>query len=221
MKNLILVLLLLLIVMIAGAASAVTDKNIHSWPVIQPLEKRLHFVDHHDMEGKLQIVGQNGAPLYLLECFLNAYGHEDRDFDYSGDFECRLTSLYSKETYSTLLTEDQDQTRDWQSRGRFFVEDLVGSCAEYPEYGRTRNFRLREMNLTLEIKDFQIEPGSRAKNAPWNRDRIKELNLVVTVASDPTAATEIAEPSKYIEPTRLHPEDINDSLKNCDTVLSK
>jgi hypothetical protein len=221
MKKFSLIILMLLVVIIAGIILAVANEKTHSWPAIRPIEKTFHFVDHRYMVGKLQIVGQNGAPLYLLECFLNAYGHEDRDFDYSGDFECRLTSLYSKETYSTLLTEDKEQTRDWQSRGRFFVEDLVGSCAEYPEYGRIRHFRLRNMSITIEIKDFQIELGSSATNIPWNRDRIKELDLIVTVASDMTATTEIAEPTKYIEPPRLHPENITDPTKKCDDVLSK
>jgi hypothetical protein len=219
MKNFLFIVLMLLV--IARITSANANGSIHSWSTIQPLENKFHFVDHRDMEGKVQIIGQNREPLYLLECYLNAYDHEDRDFDYSGDFECRLTSLYSKETYSTLLTEDQNQVRDWQSRGRFLVQDLSGRCAEYPEYGKIRHFRLRKMNITIEIKNFKLEKGSSVNNSPINRDRIKELDLIVTVEPDNTATTEIAEPTKYIEPPRLHPENTNDTTKKCDTVLLK
>ena len=53
----------------------------------------------------------------------------DPDFDYSGDFECRLSSVGDHDTYSTLLTEDAHQNRDWESRGRFFSADRSGVLA--------------------------------------------------------------------------------------------
>ena len=192
------------------------------WPEILPIMKTIHFVDHQEGAARLKVVGKNSTPLYLLECYLNAYDHEDRNFDYSGDFECRFTSLYDdSHGHSTLLIEDPYPTRDWQSRGRFLIEELKGKCAEYPEYGRIRHFRLRGMNLMLEIKAFKIKPGSSAENSPWNRDRIKELELYVTITPDAKALSEIAEPTKYIRLPSAHPEDPNDLLQNCDKVLMK
>lgn len=197
MRKSIIVFLILLIELNIGVTSIAGPESKRSWPVINPVKKSFHFIDHREMGAELIIVGIDGTPLYLLECYLNAYDHEDRNFNYSGSFECRLTSLYSKERYSTLLTDQINQTRDWQSRGRFLLEELTGKCSEYPEYGRVRHFRLRGMNLTLEIKNLKIKSGSSAENAPWYVDRIEELDLDVTVTPDPKGLSEIAEPTKY------------------------
>jgi len=198
MRNLIFVFLILLIGLDIGVTSIGDTESKRSWPVINPVKKTFHFIDHHEMGAKLRIVGIDGTPLYQLECYLNAYDREDRDFNYSGNFECRLTSLYSKDRYSTLLTDQIHPTRDWQSRGRFLLEEITGKCAEYPDYGRVRHFRLRGMNLTLEIKNLKIKLGSAAENAPWYVDRIEKLDLDVTVIADPTVLSEIAEPTKYL-----------------------
>jgi len=221
MKNFLFVVSMLLIELTAGADLSPGAESRDPWPVIQPVKKSFHFVDRRRMGAQLRIIGTDGSPLYLLECYLNAYEHRDRDFDYSGDFECRLSSLNTKERYSTLLTEEKHQRRDWQSRGRFLTEELTGKCADYPEYGRVRHFRLRGMSLTLEIKNVEMEPGSSAANAPWNRDRIKELDLGVTIASDPSASSEIAEPTKYLEPPFAHPGSPHDFSRKCDKVLTK
>lgn len=221
MKNLLFVGLMLLVELIAEATLSSSDEGKRSWPVIKPIKKSFHFVDHRNTGTQLKIVDTDGTPVYLLECYLNAYEHEDRAFDYSGDFECRLSSLSSKERYSTLLTEEKHPTRDWQSRGRFLVEELSGKCAEYPEYGLVRHFSLRGMNLTLKIQNFKMASSSSTENAPWNRDRMKELDLDVTITPDPNASSEIAEPTKYIEPPFAHPADPHDLSRKCDKVLTK
>lgn len=210
---------LLLSLLVGGGTSIAGSGDQRAWPEIQPVKRSFHLVDRQTMGAKLQIVSTKGTPLYLLECYINAYDREDPDFDYSGDIECRLTSLYSKEAYSTLLTEEKHPTRDWQSRGRLFVEDISGKCAAYPEYGKVRHFKLRGMNLTLEIKNFKVKAGSSAENAPWNRDRINELDLEVTVAADAAATSEIAAPTKYLEPPLAHPN--ADLSRKCDKVLTK
>jgi hypothetical protein len=197
MRNAIFVFLILLIELNIGVTSITGTESKRSWPLINPVKKTFHFIDHREMGAKLRIVSIDGTPLYLLECYLNAYDRDDPDFNYSGNFECRLTSLYSKERYSTLLTDQAKPTRDWQSRGRFLLEELTGKCAEYPDYGRVRHFRLRGMNLTLEIKNLKIKSGSSAENVPWYVDRIEKLDLDVIITPDPKASSEIAEPTKY------------------------
>lgn len=219
MKEKFLMIVLIMVELIVGVTSAFSEESKSSWPAIQSATKSFHFVDHRDTGIQMKINSTDGTPLYLLECYLNAYDHEDPNFDYSGDFECRLSSLYSKEKYSTLLTEEKHPTRDWQSRGRFLLEELQGKCSEYPEYGRLRHFKLRGMDLTLEIKNFTL--GSATENEPWNRRRIKNLDLEVTVATDPTASSEIATPTKYVEPPRAHPQDTKDLSRKCDKVLTK
>lgn len=204
MKKLLYILLVQIVALTVTGSPTEGDECSGRWPAIQPIKKSYHFVDHSNMVVKLQILGVDGTPfLYLLECYLNAYDYVFgyRNFDYSGDFECRLTSLYSEAAqYRTLLFEDKNANRDWFSRGVFLTEELSGECAKYPEWGRIRHFRLRGMKLTLEVKNFQIELGSKNENAPWGRDRVKELDLEVTVASDPTAKSEIAEPVGLARP---------------------
>jgi hypothetical protein len=123
-----------------------------------------------------------GVPLYHLQCHSAGYT-SDPDFDYSGDFECRLSLIGQPNTYSTLLTEDADQSRDWESRGRFFAADLRGACARIRGFGATRSFRLRGMSLTLRITEQKFTESGK----------LTSLALTVTVRPDPGAQRPIAE----------------------------
>jgi hypothetical protein len=186
------------------------------WPAVKPETWSLHLEDGRVESAKMTIVGTNGAPLYLVECYLNAYDHEDPKFVYSGAFECRLKSSYSDDRYSTLLTEDPHQSRDWQSRGRFLLEELEGKCAEYPEYGVLRHFRLRGMSLVIAVSHLRVEHPVDHNSLPVMRDRIKELELTVTVVPDPRVSSEITEPSEYVQPSR----NPNNTL-NCDKIIKR
>ncbi len=168
-----------------------------SWLPVAPLERTFDFPDASQAEVSLAIPGRDGQALYRLECHTWRY-EKDPDFDYSGDFECRLTSSYAKEEYSTLLTDDPNQSRDWQSRGRFLVPELVGRCGDYPEYGRARNFRLRGMRLRLELKDVNvIRSLEGATRGPF---ALRSFRLVVKVEPDPEASSTIAEPARVPKP---------------------
>jgi hypothetical protein len=92
-------------------------------------------------------------------------------------------SSFSGEHYSTLLTEDAHQSRDWESRGRFFAAELQGPCARIPEFGATRSFELRGMDLTLGITNQKFTVGGK----------LNSLTLTVTVRPDPRAQRPIAE----------------------------
>jgi hypothetical protein len=199
MRKLFFIPLIFLFCLAISVASVIAKEKQHAWPAIAPFKDSIYLVDHKVGGAKLKIVDLNGTPLYLLECYLNAYDKKDSCYIYTSDFECRLDDLSSEnECYSLLLTENQ--SRSWHSRGRFFIGDIDGKWADYPEYGKVRNYRLRGMNLTIEVKSFKTKIGSRAENAPWNKDRINELNFDVNVVSDPKALSERAEPPKYAEP---------------------
>jgi hypothetical protein len=120
-------------------------------------------------------------PIYKLRCHHNDF--EDINFDYSGDFECRLNSVSEHDQFSTLLTEDPRQSRDWESRGRFFASELRPPCSRIPHFGATRDFRLRGMTLTLEVINPQFD----------NTKSLKSLTLRVAVNPDPSALGRIAE----------------------------
>ncbi len=123
----------------------------------------------------------DGSSLYKLQCHSAGY-KGDPDFDYSGDFECRLNSIGHDETFSTLLTEDSEQSRYWESRGRFFAADLRGPCARIPQFGADRSFELRGMKLTL-----KIDHPAFAKDG-----KLSSLKLSVEVIPDPNAKRSIA-----------------------------
>ena len=218
MKRQLLGCLLLLCALSDLAVALSCEKHSPRWPAVRAAKTSFQFVDPDNTAMKMNIVSVTGASLYALECYLNAYDHDDPQFDYSGDFECRLSASSSKEVYSTLLTEEANPTRDWQGRGRFLQEDLVGKCGQYPEYGRTRHFRLRGMNLTLGVREYEVESGSRARNIPWLRDRLRKLDLDIQVTPDDTALTEIAEPTAYLAPPLAHPDDPTDLTRICEEV---
>lgn len=168
-----------------------------AWPAVAPVERHFDFPDAGVAALSLALRGQDGRPLYRLEC--HTWLHEkDPDFDYSGDFECRLTSTYSKERYSTLLTDDPKQSRDWQSRGRFLVPEIVEKCGAYPEYGRIRTFRLRGARLRLELKDVRVHAS--VENATRGALALRSFGLVVLVHPDPEARSPIAESPNVAPP---------------------
>lgn len=168
----------------------VSDASAMLWPAITPVSATYAFPSIRQAAVLLDVPGVDGRILYRLECHNWMY-QKDRDFDYSGDFECRLTSKYSVEAYSTLLTEDIDQSRDWQSRARFFASELIGSCGSNPEYGRVRSFRLRGMRIVLELMDIRV--GNSADNPTRGGLALKSFGFMVKVEPDWSANSAITE----------------------------
>ena len=205
----IMVIVLFIIVYLNGYSIASEGQN--NWPAVCYREDNINFSLSRLDKTKFKIFGCDGSPLYELECHLGPY-EGDPAFDYSGDFECRLSSLYSVESHSTLLTEENHQTRDWESRGRFLLWQLLEDCALYPEYGKLRHFRLRGMNLTLEVTD--IELSKKVVGVPM----IGKLDLHIIVEPDPTATSPITEKIEYLEPPRIHPKVHGDLTRDCSNV---
>lgn len=152
-----------------------------SYPAVKPFQQTFDVSDVSKANVVVEIKAISGSPLYKLQCHSAGYTG-DPDFDYSGNFECRLSSINYLDTYSTLLTEDTNQSRDWESRGRFFAADLRGTCARIPQFGADRSFALRGMNLTLQIT-----------NPVFTSDgKLHSLKLTVKVVRDPNAQRPIA-----------------------------
>ena len=152
-----------------------------SYPTIKPLQRTFAVPDVGKANVVLDIQSPDGSPIYKLQCHSAGFTG-DQNFDYSGDFECRLSSIGHRDTYSTLLTEDSDQSRDWESRGRFFAADLRTSCARVPQFGADRSFELRGMNLALQITDPVFTNGGK----------LHSLKLTVKVSPNPNARRAIA-----------------------------
>ncbi len=224
MNQVVLVIGALASLWLAPAAPLAGNEIVGSWPAVSPLARSFRLVDHDQQTARLSIDGVDASKLYFLECHLNAYEYgDDPAFNYSGDFECRLTSTspLKNNGYPTLLTDEKHPTRDWHSRGRFLLEEFTGRCASYPEWGAVRHFRLRGMELTLSVSSVKVEEGSRGRNQPWNTDRIASLDFSVEVVPDPKALSGIAEPTEYAEPPFAHPGSATDFSRNCETVVLK
>jgi hypothetical protein len=191
------------------------------WPRVAPLSESFFFPDASKAGAKLYIRGINGEPIYVLEC--HTYGYEGNSkFDYSGDFECSLGSIYPvHDSYSTLLTYDPIQTRDWESRARVFAEELYEACADYPEYGRERNFRLRGMKLSFKFSDVQFTRDRLVGDRPRGSLALRSFRFDVQVVADPTAVSQIAEDVPFEEPPRANPDRLDDFSRSCSTVKPK
>jgi hypothetical protein len=165
-------------------ASALT-LPLNSWgqpyPSVEPIRRTFMVADVDSANVSLDIRSASGAAIYHLQCHSGSYA-DDPDFVYSGDFECRLSMIGQPDSYSTLLTEDARQSKDWESRGRFFAAQLQGSCAGIPEFGSNRNFKLRGMDLGLRITAPTFAEAGK----------LKSLRLTVTVRPDPVARRAIA-----------------------------
>jgi len=191
--------LLTLLVVLCGISVRLSsaEEERQSWPNVRPAQEVFQFPNAETAEVVLWLHGTDGSRLYRLDCHPWLY-EKDREFNYSGDFECRLTSAYSKEPYSTLLTDNPTQSRDWESRGRFLVPELVGECGRHPEYGRVRTFRLRGMQIRFEIKDVKLRKST--ENATQGPLALESFTFVVEVRPDSAARSPIAEPVRVAAP---------------------
>ena len=151
------------------------------YPSVRAMRRTFDVPDVSKANVSLIIRSRRGSPLYHLQCHSADYTG-DPNFNYSGDFECRLSPIPENYAYSTLFTEDINQSKDWESRARFFSADLRGVCARIPDFGAVRSFKLRHMRLTLRIMDPVF--GRSGK--------LLSLRLRVVVEQDASADRNIA-----------------------------
>lgn len=187
------------------------------WPLIGSFSRTFAFGPEDSLRLSLTLRSPSGRPLYRLDC--DHYDNETPDFDYSGDFECRLLPLYRGTPYSTLLTDDPHQNRDWQSRGRFLIPELRGRCADYPEYGRVRHFRLRGMRLTLALSDITFMPDAFHRNPVEPLRRLRSFSVAVQADPDATALSAIDEGVRVVEPPIIAGSDNYSYSLACDSVV--
>ena len=152
-----------------------------SYPTVEPIRRTFMVADLASANVSLDIKSARGSAIYHLQCHSGSYAG-DPDFVYSGDFECRLSSIGLPDLYSTLLTEDARQSKDWESRGRFFAAQLRGSCARIPEFGANRSFKLRGMDLGLRVSAPTFTEAGK----------LTSFRLTVTVHPNPVARRAIA-----------------------------
>jgi hypothetical protein len=149
---------------------------------------------------KAVIEEASGKPAYLFVC---RTGDDDSvpHINYAGTLDCRLMEAAGGEREENLLLETHAaNVAAWYSRGRMSDDELHGACADYPEYGLVRHFRLRGMRLTMRFEDvvFKSEGCSRSPC-------LASYKLALEVDPDPTAHTDVAESSGYLDPNVQRP----------------
>ena len=190
-------------------------KPVTEWPV---LRNAAETVDINLRDPRtlvtLNLRDVTGQPRYQFVCFA---GNDEASYEfsiiYTGGLQCGLAQAGTPVEHSLenplLLTKDD--TKAHFSRAIFHAEELVGFCADYPDYGLTRDYYLRGFRLTLRLSDVDVNPDYKGGSAfrdsfaiIANEDRssypIGHLKLTVTVAPDPKARSATALPSKYVDP---------------------
>ena len=170
-----------------------------AWPEIAPLDQTFVVADAHLAVIRTFVRDLRGRAVYLFIC-RTADDERVPDVNYAGELDCRLIPAELGEVETNLLVESP-ALAPWYSRGRMFARELIGDCGRYPEYGRSRNFRLRGLRLTMTFSDVTLR-APRADGSP----RAKSYRLRLQVVPDPAARLRIAEESGYLDPHRAVPE---------------
>ena len=191
-------LTIILVAIILGLFSKPTfSSESTNWPVIQEVEKIYELnASAKEINISFPIKDVNGVTQYLFVCKGGSTEYLDKLSDetginYTGWLGCRLIEG-NKEKEFSLLAED-GKSAPWHTRGQVFtLSELSGECGNYPEYGRTRHFKLRGFVLTLDFIDIHETDGE-----------IDKLKLKVSLAKDPKANSKYAEPAGYLTPYKV------------------
>ncbi len=162
-----------------------------SWPTIEPISGEVVFSDPSKAMLKIDIIDIHQKPMYSLDC--QSGDLEDENFNFSGLFQCRLVSKYSKENVSSLLVESIPQTADWEGRSRFLLNQVVGQCALMPDWGAERTFLLRRMRIMLGVRDVAL-----TGNIP--NPNVKAFKFTYKIMPDDSALSAITQKSQISEP---------------------
>jgi hypothetical protein len=84
------------------------------------------------------------------------------------------------------------------SRAEIFPDQLRGACADYPEWGKQRSFRLRGMKLTLSMDEIKFGLVSGGSHSFPSHDLLG-VNIHVRVTPDASATTPAPEQVKYAD----------------------
>jgi len=190
-----------------------------AWPAVAPTKVTVFYPLGRSASLSVEALGQNGRSLYRLDC--HTFEFNSKEFNYSGDFECRLYEVPVDRSKLGTLLADSESVREWDTRGRFLREDIEGPCGAYPEYGLTRHFRLRGMRLTLSMSDVRLwpKPANEAErlNAP---PALESFRFMVEIKQDPQAASSMAELPRVQNPVRrTRPE--GEPVRDCTAVQAR
>lgn len=175
--------------LILGLAMASTEVMAAAWPEVTPLEARFKVdLSLERIAIDVPLEDSEGRERYHFACrgggdaFLGSL-----DGNWVPPLMCTLNEG-TKALESSLLSEDDSAS--WFSRGMFNREELVGDCAQYPEFGLHRTFRLRGFRLILEAENVVVDKQGLAQS----------FVLLVSLRPDKTAHSGQAERPGFLDP---------------------
>lgn len=184
------------VALVVGLLWAIAAASNGEWPKVKPAFKSFNFTDVEHTDIDLKLYDRSNRAIYAIKCHSGDYdGHHADSNNYSGLIQCYLESLYSKEYFNNLLADSAQQSADWTNRGRFLPNHLLPICRDAPEWGKTRNFRLRGMRVTLSISDIQYAASGASSEA-----EPVSYTFTVNVESDSSATSAFSEAVKFPEP---------------------
>jgi hypothetical protein len=155
------------------------------WPEVLPLKQTFRIESWpNPVSIEVPILTRSGTAAYAFTC------RSDPEDPRSEGVPSFLCILNEKPGWieSSLLGEDDAAV--WFSRGQYHVDELLGECASYPEYGAHRTFRLRGFRLELTATGIKsTAPG-----------RVESLELTMAIRPDPSARQEHAARPGYLPP---------------------
>jgi hypothetical protein len=134
----------------------------------------------------------DGATRYIFWC----RGGSQRELDqlsqrdginYVGPLMCVLNEGEALQEESLLA---EDDVPPWHTRGMIRIEELVGACGKYPEFGRDRRFRLRGFVVRLQVRKLELGMDGA----------VRQFTLVVSAKSSHRASKPQAERPGYLAP---------------------
>ncbi len=168
-----------------------------TWPRLRDFHMSVGItwnVDRIDID--IPLFDESGNIAYRLICrggkesYLDKLSEGPNGINYVGPLMCILNEG-NEETELSLLADANDRGGPWHTRGQYFMNQLVGACGDYPQYGRVRTFKLRGFELTLDLSESS---GDDARLAYSVMKIVVKKNL--TIRSRRAELSEVAEPSE-------------------------
>lgn len=172
-------------------ASYVRERGLGPpFPQVIPAEESATFALEESKDWQMPILSGDGKEAYSLRCHA-AMGEAGLD---RWGVWCKLVQV-GKDLDLFADTVDPYSRR---LRSLIEPEQLDGKCSEYPEWGAIRTFELRGFRLVLQVRNVVLGKGE-ARHLGLYTGRIARFDMAVKVVPDRSAASAVAQPSRYVD----------------------
>lgn len=211
-------LVTLLMLLMSGGPAQRNDTTPFRWPAVRPVEKHYSFSVASRAKVNLLIEDTQGDALYLLGC-LPELPEGDKS---AAGLSCYLVPIAAPDLgleSPTLLNDDPMEARIPHGRGEFWVDNLRGDCAAYPEYGSERTFRLRGMKIVLRVTNVVFGPTRTFQTPARTLSTMLSFGLQISVSPDPSTLSAISQPVPIGPPRWKEPLDPWNAHPDCRVVI--